>query len=133
MAVLFPDIEKVLVASLKASLASSGKAVANGVRVGTEKLPSSSSRPSKQVVIVGSYNQTLDPVRRTATATVEVYADKYADASSLGLLVAALIVDCTGADIKQASVTLGPVRLVEESTQEKRSMSVELVVKGSAL
>lgn len=133
MTVIFPDIEKLLVAYLVSVLANSSDPVSENVRVGAVKLPADATRPSKEVVIVGAYNRTLDPVRRAATVVIEVHADTYDDASRLALLISALVVECTGADIKRALVSLGPVRLIEATEQEKRSMTVELVVKGSTL
>lgn len=131
MAVYFPDIEKLLIAYLVDELENSSDPVAADVRVGAVKLPADAVRPSKEVVIVGAYNRTLDPVRRAASAVIEVHADTYDEASRLALLVAALVVGCTDGAIKRAVVTLGPVRLIEASEQEKRSLTVDLVVKGS--
>ena len=133
MAVIFPDVEELLVSFLIDALADIDLPIADNVRVGTIKLGADAVRPSKEVILVGAYNETLDVVRRVATATVDVYGDTYEEASELALLVAALIVNCTDGAIKRAVVSLGPVRILEESNQEKRSMTVDLIVKGSDL
>lgn len=130
MAVIFPDIEPLIVEFLNESLAT---ATALEVRVGTKKLPPEATIPDAEVVIVGNYSGTLDAVRQEATLTVDVYSRDYATASDIGLLVGALIVQIPGEHIKRAVVTLGPVRLTDESPLEKRSLSVDLVVKGSTL
>lgn len=128
--VIFPDIEPILVAHLKNSLSDLGY---SDVRVSTKKAPADVTQPAKQVVIIAAYNQTLDYVRRQASAVIEVYADEYADASELGMLVATLILQVPGDDIKKAEVVLGPVRQADDTKKEKRSMSVDFVVKGSTL
>jgi hypothetical protein len=131
VAVIYPDIEKLLVAHLDAALADIYGA--GEVRVGTKKAPADSTQPAREVVIVGQYSGSLDDVRAQASAVIDVYADQYETASELGLLCGALVVDISKEHIKRAVVSLGPVRLVEESTQEKRSLSVDLVVKGAPL
>lgn len=126
MAIIYPDIEQILVAHLKATLP-------NDVYVATKKAPADVTQPAKQVVIVGNYAGTLDVVRREATVTVDVYASDYLTASDLARLVAAVIVEPPAEHIKFAEIALGPVRLTDEGPQEKRSLSVDLIVKGSNL
>lgn len=130
MAVIFPDIEPLIVEFLNESLAT---ATALEVRVGTKKLPPEATVPDAEVVVVGNYSGTLDIIRQEATLTIDVYSADYATASDIGLLVGAFIVQIPGEHIKRAVVTLGPVRLTDESPLEKRSLSVDLVVKGSTL
>lgn len=129
---IFPDIEKTLVAYFKQALEDHGSELATDVRVATKHSQPDETTPSKQLVIVASYNQeTLDRVTRLGTVTLDVYADDYATASSLALLVEALVRECTGADIKKAELRLGPVRTTEEGQQERRSLDVEVIVKGT--
>lgn len=131
---IFPDIEKELVAYFNQALENIGTDLATDVRVGTIHSQPDQETPNKQIVIIGSYNsETLDRVTKFATVTLEVYADDYATASSLGLLAEALVRECTGASIKKAEVRLGPVRTNEEGQQERRSLDVELIVKGTDL
>lgn len=127
MAVIFPDIEKVLVAYFMTELGSS-------VRVGTIHTQPDEQTPAKQLVITASYGaETGSKVTKEATVTLEAYADTYADASELGLLVEALVRGCVGNEIKYAEVRLGPVRTTEETQQERRSLDVQLIVKGTDL
>lgn len=129
MAVLFPDIEIELVSQLTAMLAARSEAVAQDVRVATIK--AAPSQPAqKQVIVTGSYQGTNEPMLRTATAVLDIWAPTYAEASELGLLVAALIPTCAGHPIKRCVVSLGPVRLSEQSQEERRSMTIDLTVKG---
>lgn len=130
MAVIFPDIEPLIVEFLTESLATVTDV---DVRVGTKKLPPEVPMPSAEVVVVGNYTGTADVVRQEATLTIDVYSMDYATASDIGLLVGALIVQIPGEHIKRAVVVLGPVRLSDESPLEKRSLSVDLIVKGSTL
>jgi hypothetical protein len=127
MSVIFPDLEKHLVSYLQTALTSRGEVV----HVGTIKTPPGATQPTKEVVLTGSYGQTLDEVRRDASLVIEVYANTYESASSLALLVSALIVRCPGELVKRAVVTLGPVRLGDEGPQEVRSITVDLIVKGT--
>lgn len=130
MAVIFPDIEPILVSHLRDSLEEWGY---TEVRVATKKAPASADQPPTQVVVTAAYNQTLDLVRRSASCVIDVYADTYADASDLGMLVATLVLGVPGEDIKKAEVVIGPVRQSDEAPQEKRSMTVDFIVKGSTL
>jgi hypothetical protein len=130
MAVIFPDIEKTLVTYLNDVLPEHG---ATGVRVGTKKAQPDQAQPGKEIVLTAAYNAEQDYVRKTASVTVEIYADTYANANALSLLVAALMPGCVGDEIKLAEVRLGPVRIGEDSTQEKRYLDVGLVVKGTDL
>lgn len=133
MPVIFPDIEKTLVSFLNTELAAIDDQIANNVRIATKKAEPGINQPDKEVVLVGAYNQTIQKPLRAATVTVDVYATDYGTASELSLLIAALIVECIGDPIKRAIVSLGPVRMTDESPLEKRSMTVELTVKGSEL
>lgn len=128
MPILYPDIEQTLVSYFNGALDG------ENVRVATKHSPPGQSTPAKQLVITVSYgSETGQRVTKDATATLEVYADTYAGASSLGLLVEALVRDCVGEEIKRAEVRLGPVRTTEVSGQEKRSLDVALVVKGATI
>lgn len=130
MAVIFPDIEKTLVSYLNSVLPANG---ATGVRVGTKKAQPDEAQPEQELVLTAAYNAEQDYVRKTASVTIEVYADTYAAANDLSRLVAALMPGCVGEEIKLAEVRLGPVRISEDSTQEKRYLDVGLVVKGTDL
>lgn len=132
MTVLFPDIEPLLVEFLDGALAASNLPVAQNVRVGTLKLPAGDEAP-REVVITAAYNATLTDVTRAATATIDIWAENYADASNLALLVGALIVNVPRDTIKRAIVSLGPVRLSEDGPSEHRVLSVDFTVKGEDL
>jgi hypothetical protein len=133
MAVIFPDIEKTLVAYLKAALVANGSVTAQNVRVATKEAQPDEAQPAKEVVVTAAYNAERDYVLKTASVTLEVYANDYGTANSLSLLVEALIRGCTGDEIKRAEVRLGPVRVSEDGTQEKRYLDIGLSVKGTDL
>lgn len=130
MAIFFPDIEPLIVAYLKDALPTFGYV---DTFVATKKPAPDATQHDTSVVVTGSYEQTLDEVRRDASAVIDIYGSDYATASELAGLVAALIVDIIGDPIKRASVVLGPVRQTDEGPQEKRSLSVDFVVKGQTL
>lgn len=132
MAVVFPDVEKLLVAHLQATLnARYGSGV---VRVATKKAPAETTPyPSREVVVAAQYQGVRENVLQEVTAVVDIYANTYENASDLALVTGALIVTISRDYIKRAVVTVGPIRLLEDSTQEKRTLSVDLTVKGSTL
>lgn len=130
MAVIFPDIEKTLVTYLSTALTDHGT---TGVHVATKKAQPDQNQPAKEVVITAAYNAEQNYVLKSASVTIEVYADTYANANSLSLLVESLIRGCVGEEIKMAEVRVGPVRIGEEGTQEKRYLDVGLMVKGTDL
>jgi hypothetical protein len=133
MAIIHPDVEKLLVAYLVTALAAIDDPVAEDVRVATKKTPPGETQPDKEVVVIAQYDGTLDEVRKSATAVLDVWASGYEVASELALLVAALIVNFPGSEVKRAVVSLGPVRLSEDGPLERRSLTVDLIVKGSEL
>lgn len=125
MAVIFPDAETTLVSYFQAALAG------QNVRVGTKKAQPDEGPYAKELVIVAAYNEEVEYVTKRATVTLEVYADDYGTANTLGLLVESLIRGSVGEEIKRVTVRLGPVRTTEEGLQERRSIDVELVIKGT--
>ena len=132
MAVVFPDVEKLLVAHLQTTLnARYGSGV---VRVATKKAPAETSPyPSREVVVAAQYQGVRENVLQEVTAVVDIYANTYENASDLALVTGALVVTISRDYVKRAVVTVGPIRLLEDSTQEKRTLSVDLTVKGSTL
>jgi mannose/fructose/N-acetylgalactosamine-specific phosphotransferase system component IIB len=127
MAVIFPDIEQILVAYF-------ANALGNKVRVGTIHSQPDEAELESQVVITANYgSETSSMVTKNATVTLEVYAIDYAYATGLALYVEAIARDCVGEHIKYAEVNLGPVRTTEESQQEKRSIDMSIIVKGTDL
>ena len=125
MAVIFPDIEVTLVQYFNTAL--SGQ----GVRVGTKKAQADETTPTKELVIVASYNDEIEYVTKRASVTLEIYASDYATANNLSLLIESLVRGAVGEEIKRVLVRLGPIRNAEETTYEKRSIDVELIVKGT--
>jgi hypothetical protein len=133
MAVIFPDVEVTLVTYLNSALVGIGSTLANNVRVATKKAQPDETQPAKQIVVTAAYNGEVNYVTKIASVTLEVYATDYGTASNLGLLVESLIRGSTGDQIKRVTVRLGPVRQLEESDYEKRSIDAEIIVKGSDL
>lgn len=132
--VVYPDTEKVLSAALQGLLDGRPEPVAANVRVCTVK-PSSDvvPYPPKVVVIRSDGGVDLDHVRRLDRVGINVWCPTYAEANDLSRLVAALVRDITGPDIKNVRVVLHPVRIDELGPDEHRYLSVELVLKGSNL
>lgn len=125
MAVKFPDIEKTIVAYFVSVLP-------NDVRVATKKAAPDKVGANKQVIITASFNQTSEYVLKTASVTIDVFANTYATCSDLAFLVDAHVPGMVGVDIKKAEVALGPIRMAE-TNGEHRSLDVQVIVKGSPL
>jgi hypothetical protein len=132
-AVIFPDIEAILVEYFSSALEARLEPYTDDVLVSVKRAQLDDSEPVKQVIITGAYGRELDVIRKEATITVDVYADSYEDSTDLANMVAALSKACTGKYIKFSEVSLGPVRNIEESVLELRSITLDLIVKGEVL
>jgi hypothetical protein len=133
-AVIFPDVEKVLVAAFNAELAARSEPYAQDVVVATKK-PAADQvpYPSRILVIRSDGGPKLDWVRKSERVGITIWANTYADASDLARLVEAITVTMTGESIKLAQIVLSPIRLDEAGPQECRYMTLELITKGSTL
>jgi hypothetical protein len=133
-AVIFPDIEKVLVAAIKNELNARSESYAQNVHVSTIK-PAADVKPypSRIVTIRSDGGPKVDWVRKLERIGINVWADTYADASNLARLIEALSVTLTGDEIKLSRVALSPTRIDEAGPQEARYLTLELIVKGSTL
>lgn len=127
MSVLFPDVEPVIVAHLKTRL---GLVGFPNAYVATKRAEPNNPQPH-QVVVNVSYQQEIEPMLREASLLVDVFADSYKDANELALIVEAALDSVKGDPIKRVEVALGPTRIANEGPQEQRSLSVDLIVKGS--
>ena len=122
----YPDIEPQIVASLVSWLDDSS------VRVATRKKPPTDTEPSKQVIVTVAYSNEKPetPLLRYAGVVIDVFATGYAATSDLAYQVEAGLRNLTGANIKKVSITAGPSRMGEESGQEYRVISAEVVVQA---
>jgi hypothetical protein len=133
-AVIFPDVEKVLVAAVKAELEARSETYAQDVHVSTIK-PAADlvPYPTRIIVIRADGGPKLDWVRKSERVGIQIWANTYADASDLARLIEALSVTMTGESIKLSQVVLSPIRVDEAGPQECRYMTLELITKGSTL
>lgn len=132
--VIYPDTEKVVVAALQGLLDGSADPVAANTRVSTIKAPSDvQPYPEKSVVVRSDGGVDLDKVRRLDRIGINIWAPDYETANDLSRLVAALVRDITGPDIKKVRVVLHPVRIDEAGPEEHRYLTAEIVVKGADL
>ena len=122
--IIFPDIEVELVALLKDFYPM--------LPVATKKAPAN-DQPPVQIVVTGSYasENSVSPVLRFAGVVIDIYADDYATANALGLEVVAVLQTAIGENIKQVSIVSGPVRMGDDTGQEHRAISAEVVVKAT--
>jgi hypothetical protein len=134
MAVIFPDIERVLVAGIEEALAARSESYAQDVYVATIKpAPDLVPYPERLVIVQSNGGAELDHVRKQERLGLTIWANTYADANALSRLVEALIKTLTGNYIKQVSIALSPVRVAESGIQECRYMTFEVITKGSEL
>lgn len=131
--VIFPDIEKTLVAYFNSALAGVGTELASNVRVATKKAQPDDEQPAKEIVITASYDNEDNYVLKSGIVTIQVFADSYEAANQLSLLVESLSRGCVGEEIKRAEVRLGPVRMAEATEQEKRYLELAVQIKGTNL
>jgi hypothetical protein len=132
--VIFPDIEKVLVAAIKSALNARTETYATNVFVATKKpAPDVTPYPAKIVTIRSDGGPQLDDVRKQERVGIHVWADSYSDASDLARLLEALLKQMTGEEIKFVNVALSPVRVDEEGPQECRFMTIQVITKGATL
>lgn len=133
-AVIFPDIEKVLVAAIQAELDDRAESYAQDVVVATKKPAADiSPYPSRIVTIRSDGGPKLDWVRKSERVGITIWADTYSDASNLARLIEALSITMTGEHIKLMQVILSPIRIDEPGPQECRYLTLELITKGSTL
>lgn len=130
MAVIFPDIEIIVVSYLADALTGTPFASAHVATKRWEPTVDDADQPAFQVVVAGNYRAESNFVLKAANLVIDCYAADYGDANTLGLLVESVIRDVVGDPIKQATVLLGPVRRANQGVEELRSIEVELLVKG---
>ena len=131
MAVIFPDLEPLIVSHISDELADNG---ITDVHVAAKKLPPGTvDAPANQVVVQVNYENLRDKVLRNANLMLEVYAETLADANELAQLVIAITPSVVGNEIKFCEVSFGPTRLPEESKSEKRGIAFDMVIKGTDL
>lgn len=133
MTVIFPNVERLLVAGLSASLAARDETYASSVLVTTKKPAADAQQPARCVVVRSDGGPTLDDVRKMERVGITVWANTYADASDLAQLVAAVAKQLPGEHIKRVDISLSPTRLPEDGRQEARYLILELIIKGSNL
>jgi len=126
--VIYPDIDELLISYLQSTLLT----ITGYENVNIAPIKSMNDTAS-EVIVTAAYNSDVSKVHRNASAVLEVYADTFEKANTLSLIVDALIREATVNGIKKVEVILGPVRTDEKSTLEKRSLSVDLVVKATQM
>ena len=133
-AVIFPEIEKVLVAAIKAELDSRSEPYAASVYVATKKPAADvNPYPARIVVIRSDGGTQQDWIRKSERVGITIWANDYAQASELARLIEALAITLTGNEIKLSRIILSPVRIDEPGPQECRYLTLELITKGSTL
>lgn len=128
MAIIYSDLDATIIDYLKTNILSIPEWT--NVLIGIKK---SLNDDTTEIVVTSAYNTDITKVTRGATLVLEVYAPDFETANTLSLVVDSVIRDATVGDIKKVEVARGPIRLAEASSSEKRSLSVDLVVKATQL
>lgn len=123
----YPDIEITLVSFLKEELEQAGE---ENIIVSTKK---SKTNGLKEIIITANYNNEITPVHRIASAIIDIYAPTYAEANTLSLTVESIIREATTGEIKKVEVIVGPTRTTETTQSERRTISIEMVVKANQI
>ena len=121
---VFPDIEQDIVAGLKEQFPM--------VRIGTKKLPAD-QQPAVQIVVTATYGseKSVSPVLRFAGIVLDVYADDYGTANSTALEACGALMLLVGENLKHVKLVSGPTRMGDDTGQEHRAISAEIVVKAN--
>jgi hypothetical protein len=135
MATIFPDVEKLVVARLTSSLSAMSGAMTSGVVVATVK-PAAGVKPYPTKIVTVRSDGGSMMVRGLTKAErlgVNVWANTYANASGLALVVEALMRAMPWGDIKLVETITSPIRVDNEGPQEQRYMIFEVFVKASSM
>jgi len=131
--VVFPDEALWAVGYVRTALAARpvGETFADDVTVGNE---APETLPTRLVTIRNDGGRRLEDVRKVVSLGVNVWAASKADAANLAHLVAAILEDApgSGAVVGHAG-TSGPYPVPEQSSKPHWFMSVDLLVRGTAL
>lgn len=130
---IFPDVESLVVAGLKAALTASTAPIASNVFVSVRKPPPDQNPYPAKIVTIRS-DGTSDVVRGITISErvgVNVYAQTYADANQLSRLVESLMRQLVGGAIKLVETNSGPIPIANDSVEEQRYLVFDLVVKAT--
>ncbi len=135
MSTIFPDVEKLIVARLSSALSAMSGALTTGVVVATVK-PAAGVKPYPAKIVTvraDGGTQLVRGLTKSERVGVNVYANTYANASGLALIVESLMRSGVWGDIKFVQTTMSPVRVDNDGPQEQRYITFEVVVKASSL
>lgn len=125
MPTVFNDVEPTLVAYLATQFPDALVSV---------KKPDASTYPYPSPIITvrsDGGNDSLRGITRLERIGVNVWANDYADASTLAVEVDSALRACTAGAIKLCETMLSPVRVPNDGPQEQRYMTYQLVVKAT--
>lgn len=129
--VVFPDVEQWAVGYLRTFLDDRTEDFAHDVDVDV-KTPE--LIPARLVTVRDDGGQRRPGVTKTASLGINVWAERRKDASDLARLVAAALEASAGhGPVVAHLATSGPYPVGEESEKPRRYVSVDLIVRGSAL
>jgi len=133
---IYPDLESLLVAKLKALFTASTNPLTNNVVIATKKPPSDvKPYPTKIVTVRADGGPDLERnIMREEAVGVNIYASTYKDANSLALLTDAFMRQINGSGIQLIESLLSAVRVDNpRDAEEQRFMSYSVVLKATDL
>jgi hypothetical protein len=129
--VIHDDIELWSTTRLRALLLARPESYTDNVYV-SNTVPN--PRRDRMVIVRRDGGGRLDAVREAPRLGVNVWAKTEQDANNLGRMVAALLTASPdGITVSRARVTGGPYPIEDDSKQERRYITAELISKGHTL
>lgn len=133
---IYPDLESVLVAKLKALFTASTRPITNDVTISTKKPPSDvKPYPTKIVTVRADGGPDLERnIMREEAIGVNIYASTYKNANELALTTDAFLRQINGSGIQLIENLLSPVRVDNpRDEEEQRFMTYSVVLKAADL
>lgn len=133
MATIFPDVETLVIARLVDYLALNSNPVTDGVAVAAVKpAPDETPYPARIVTVRSDgASMLIRGITRSERIGINVYAATYGDANSLSRIVESIMREIAWGDIKLVETVSAPVRISNDSKEEQRYMTFDLVVKAT--
>jgi hypothetical protein len=133
---IYPDLESLLVAKLKALFTASNLSITNNVTISTKKPPSDvNPYPTKIVTVRADGGPDLERnIMREEAIGVNIYASTYKNANDLALVTDAFMRQINGSGIQLIENLLSPVRVDNpKDDEEQRFMTYSVVLKATDL
>lgn len=133
MATIFPDIESLVIGRLQDYLDIRTESVCDNVLVAAVKPAPDEVPYPTHIVTVRSDGASIKVrgITRSERIGINVYAPSYGEANALSRIVESVMRDLAWGDIKLVETVSSPIRIGNESKEEQRYLTFDLVVKAT--